>query len=737
MGELTSGAKVAPLSRRQFVVTVVSAAGGLALGVMYPGVASALPLGIEPWSPEAVPADELSAWVVIDPDETITIRIPHSEMGQGAATALPQIVAEELEVDWARIKGEFASANRNVAQNTIYGDMNTVGSRGVATSWQRLQQAGASARQRLVTAAAQQWNVPVTDCTAANGAVTHRASGRTLTYGKLAAAAAKIMLDVEPAIKTLGNFKLIGQSVPRLDTPVKLDGSAKFGIDTRLPDMVYAAVQSCPVFGGKLVSVDESAIAGRRGIIRVVRMNDAVAVVADSYWRAEQALKLLKITWDGGAAATTDSAQYRQLYRDTLNGPMVEATEETTGDAEAALGRSAKVIEALYEAPHLAHAPMEPLNATVQLKADRLDVWIGTQSALNCLRLAATASGLKPEQVFIHNTYLGGGFGRRSRNDEMVHAINVAKAMGDRPVKLVWSREQDMRSDRYRPQAAVRMRASLTADGKIDAMDSRIAVGSIQRGTQGPQAAPNGLENQAIDSFDDIPYKIPNYRINLALKNTHVPVSFWRSVGGSQNCFFFESFIDELAFAAGKDPMQFRRSMMERRDFLGVLDTLAEKSNWSAPLPAGRGRGVAICENHGSIIGQVAEVTVDAAGNVRVDRIIAAVDCYQAVNPKIVESQIEGGIIYGLSAALYGHITIKDGAVVEGNFDSYKPVTLADAPKIEVYLSLTGGGKFAGVGECGLAPTAPAVTNAIFAATRKRVRELPLKNLKLSELAQL
>jgi isoquinoline 1-oxidoreductase beta subunit len=413
---------------------------------------------------------------------------------------------------------------------------------------------------------------------------------------------------------------------------------------------------------------------------------------------------------------------------------MVEALN--TGDATAALSAAAKTYDAVYEAPHLAHATMEPLNATVQMKPDRLDVWIGTQSALNCLRLAAQTSGLKPEQVFIHNTYLGGGFGRRSRNDEMVHAIEVAKAMGDRPVKLVWSREQDMRSDRYRPQAAVRMKAALSPDGHIAAMDVRIAVGSINRSNTGTEPA-NGLENQAFDGFDDCPYKIANHHIGVMLKSTHVPVSFWRSVGGSQNCFFFESFVDELAYAAGKDPLAFRRAMIERKDFLGVIDMLAEKSDWSTRLGPGRGRGIAICENHGAISGQVAEVTVDGAGNVHVDRVVAAVDCYHAVNPKIIESQIEGGIMFGLTAALYGDITIKDGAVEQGNFDSYRIATMRDAPKVEVYLSLSGGPRIAGIGECATAPTAPAITNAIFAATQKRVRELPLKNVKLAELARL
>ena len=725
----------AAFSRRQFVVTALTASGGLALGIALSDKALAIPLATEPWSPDAVPADEISAWILIEPDETITVRIPHSEMGQGAATALPMFIAEELECDWQKIKGEFASANRNVREDTVYGDQNTVGSRGVRTAQRPMQQAGASARVRLVTAAARRWNVPVSECTVTNGVVMHAATERSLSYGRLAAEAVFITLDQEPAIKQPGEFKLIGTSVPRLDTPVKVDGSAKFGIDTVRPDMVYASIVSCPIFGGTVATIDDSAIQGRRGVIQVVRLDDAVAVVADSYWRADQALRALRITWNGGAAAGTNSAQFRQLYLDALDGPLVEAHND--GDARAVLAESAPVVDQVYEAPLLAHATMEPLNATVHLTAGRLDVWIGTQSPLRNLGTAAQEAGLRPDQVYIHNTFVGGGFGRRSRNDEMVHAIQVAKVIGDRPLKLIWSREQDMRQDRYRPQAAVRIRGSLNSDGTIRAIEARIAVGSISRSINGPDAAPQGWENQAVDGFDDTPYRIPNYHIGVVLKNTHVPVGFWRSVGGSQNCFFFESFIDELAYEAGKDPLEFRRAMMERRDFLGVIDKLKEVSNWGAPMAAGRGRGIAICENHRSIIGQVAEVTVNDAGEVRVDRIFAAVDCYHVVNPKIVESQIEGGIIFGLTAALYGEITVKDGAVEQGNFDTYPMVTLADAPDIEVYLTPTGGDQWAGVGECGLAPTAPAVTNAIFAATRKRVRRLPLKNVKLSELASL
>jgi isoquinoline 1-oxidoreductase beta subunit len=712
----------------------MSAGGGLALSFGLPGTAGALPMADEPWTSERAAANEMSAWLVIDPDETITVRLPHSEMGQGAATALPMFVAEELECDWANVKGEFASANRNYREDEIYGGMVTTGSRGLISSRESLQQAGASARVRLVAAAANRWNVPAADCAAANGAVTHRPTGRSLSFGALAADAATIEIEAEPAIKTPDQFKLVGRPLARLDTPVKVDGTAKFGIDTRLPDMVYAAVMDCPVFGGTLASVDETPIQGRRGILRVVKMPGALAVVADSYWRAEQALRMLQPVWDGGEAANTDSEQFRQLYVEALEGPMAEVQND--GDAPAALAAGENIVDVTYQVPLLAHATMEPLNATVWLRADRLDVWMGSQAPHRNLLTAAEVSGLNPEQIFIHNTYLGGGFGRRSRNDEMVYAIQVAREIGARPVKMVWSREQEIRHDRYRPQAAVRMRGAV-ADGKISAADIKIACGSIQRSLNGPQAAPNGIENQAIDGFDDCPYAIPHHRIGLMLKNTHVPVAFWRSVGGSQNVFFFESFVDELAHEAGVDPLAFRRSMTTRRDFLGVIDTLAEHSNWSQPLPAGRGRGVAICENHRAIAGHVAEVTVDDAGHVRVDRVVAAVDCYHVANPKIVEAQMESGIIYGLTAALYGEITIENGAVTQGNFDSYPMVTLRDAPEIEVHLSLSGGPQWAGVGECSTAPIAAALTNAIFAATGKRIRQLPLKNINILELAQL
>ncbi|MGB9384298.1 MAG: xanthine dehydrogenase family protein molybdopterin-binding subunit, partial [Pseudolabrys sp.] len=679
------------------------------------------------WGPESTP-NEINAFLAIDPDGSILIRSPHQEMGQGAITALPMIVAEELECDWSKVKVEYASPARNLREKNVYGEMTTVGSRGVRTSWQMLLQAGASARERLIAAAAQRWNVSPSDCEAANSKITHKATGRSFDYGALAADAANIKLDKEPAIRTPDQFKLIGKRLARLDTPLKINGSAKFAIDTKVPDMVYAAVAACPVFGGKLKSVDDAPAKGRRGILQVVKLENAVVVVADRFWRAKEALALLKPEWDVGAAGNTDSAQFAKLYRDTLDGPMVSARND--GSVDDAFGKGGKLVEAVYEAPHLAHATMEPLNATVHLQPDKLEVWLGSQTPMGTIRQAAAASGLKPEQIVIHNCFLGGGFGRRSINDEMRQAILVAKEVG-KPVKLVWTREEDMTQDRYRPQAAVRMKAALGSDGMPTAFDAKIAVGSILRST-GINKVENGIEAQAVEGFANIPYAIPNVRVGCMLKNTHVPVMFWRSVGSSQNAFFVESYIDELAQAAGQDPYKFRRTLLAgKSDFLGVLDTIAEKSDWGKPLGQGRGRGIAIHECYGSIIGQVAEVTVSQKGEVKVDRVVAAVDCGHVVNPGIVEAQIQSGVIYGLSAALYGEITVKQGRVEQGNFDEYQVVRLADTPKIEVYLALSGGKKWGGIGEPGTAATAPAVANAVFAATGTRVRSMPLKNLKL------
>jgi isoquinoline 1-oxidoreductase beta subunit len=732
------------LSRRQLIVTGSTLAGGFALGLLVPGAARAATpeLGAQYWGGDAADPREVTAWVVIGPGDSVTLRCPMAEMGQGTGSGLPMLLAEELECDWSKVKVEFASVNRNIREDGVYRDMMTAGSRGIRSSWEYVQQAGASARVRLITAAAAKWNVPVAQCEAVKGSVRHAASGRVLSYGDVAAAAAKVTLTSEPAIKSPEQFKLVGTRQPRIDTAIKSDGSAKFGIDTRQPGQLYAAIMSCPVFGGKLVSVDESAVKGRRGIVQVVKLDDAVAVVADNYWRANQALNALKIGWDGGAAAKTDSAQFRAEYLEALNGPMLTARND--GDAKKIITDSRNVIEAVYETPLLAHATMEPCNATVHLTPARLDIWMGSQSALANAKMAAEVSGLKPEQVYFHQAYLGGGFGRRTFGDELRQAIQVAKAgkIGV-PLQLLWSREQDMRADRYRPQSAARLKAVLTPDGKVEALHIESACGSIQQSTGAGR--PDGLDGTSLEGIGpSVPYtKVPNWYTGLKNKNTHVPVAYWRSVGGSQNCFYLESFIDELAHAAGKDPLEFRRSLTDRADSLSVLNKLAEVSNWGSKLPEGSGRGISLADNHGAVAGHVAEVTVDSAGAVRVNRVFAATDAYHIVNPNLVEAQMEGGVIFGMTAMLYGETTIKDGAAVQSNFDSYRMVRLADAPDVQTHLALTGGNdangkpKWGGVGECSVAPIAAAIANAIFAASGKRIRSLPFKNVKLTELTRL
>ncbi len=721
-------------SRRILMTCGLSAAGGLAIGMVLPRSAKAWAgLPALPSSPEnSAPPNEINAWLVIEPDSSVLVRMAHSELGQGTTTALAMLVAEELGCDWSKVKCEYASSNRNLRQNGVYKSQSTVGSRGLRSSVQFMQQAGASARARLVEAAARRWDVPAVACRWADGKVTHAASGRSLDYGALCQEATKITLAQEPEIKTPDQFKLVGKWTARLDTAPKLDGSAQFGIDAQVPGMVYAAVVSCPEWGGKLQSVDEAVIKDQRGVIAVVKLDDAVAVVADRYWRAKSALAKLKPVWAPGANAGVDSAQLDKAYRDALDGSMVVARKD--GDATAALlAPGAKLVEAVYEVPYLAHAPMEPLNATVDLKANRLDVWISTQSPMDVLKLAASESGVAPENVYVHNGFVGGGFGRRTKHDELVHAIAVAKAV-KKPVKLIWSREQDIRRDRYRPQAAVRFKAALNAKGQATALQGRIAVGSLLRSLGGPNAVPTGIEPMAVETIATHAYKIPSNDIGVQLKNAHVPVMFWRSVGASQNSFFIESFIDEMAHAAGQDPYLFRRAMLERPDYLAVLDTMAKKGNWGDPLAPGRGRGMAIVETYGTVTGQVAEVTVSPMGKVKVDRIVCVVDCYHAANPNTIAQQIEGGVVFGLTAALYGEITIKNGGPVQGNFDTYPMLRMAETPKIEVYLQPSGGKSWGGIGEPSVAPVAPAVCNAIFAATGKRVRKLPLKNLDLKSV---
>jgi isoquinoline 1-oxidoreductase beta subunit len=557
--------------------------------------------------------------------------------------------------------------------------------------------------------------------------VTHKPSGRTFRFGELAADAAAIKLDKEPALKRPDQYKFIGRRLARLDIPLKINGTAKYGIDLDVPGMVCAAIIKCPVFGGTVKSIDESAIAGRRGVLQVVKLSNAVAVVADRYFRALAALKTLPIEWEVGAAGATDSVQFRKAYLDALGQKGVVARHD--GDVDAAMPTAAKVIEATYDVPIITHAPMEPLNAIAHVQADRVDVWVGTQNADAALLLAAQVSGVKPENVYVHNTFSGGGFGRRLGPDEVAQAVAISKAVR-KPVKLIWTREEEMRQGRYRTQAAIRFKAGFAADGTAVALDMRNSAGSSN-----PAAVKDGLDPQTMQGLINTAYRLPNYRVVSILKNTHVPLGPWRAPGHSQNVFFMESFVDEMAYAAGKDPVAFRRELLaHRNDFQQVLDLLVEKGDWGEPMPRGRGRGVAVHESYDSIVGMIAEVTVNN-GEVKVDRVVIACDCGTVVNPRGVETQLEGGMIYGLSAALFGEVTIKNGSVEQGNFDTYPVVRLKDAPKTEVYISPTPGKRWGGIGEPGATMIQPAVTNAIFAATGKRLRSLPIRGQDLNGAA--
>jgi isoquinoline 1-oxidoreductase beta subunit len=722
---------VSTVNRREFILTALSAAGGLMIGIgTARGSADAAAISAQPWTDNEYAPHEIDAWIAIDPDDSILIRYQRSEMGQGSMTALPMMITEELQCDWSKVRIEYASANRSVREKRVYGDMFSHGSMSVRQSQKLMQQVGASARERLIAAAAARWHVPASECTAAQSVVTHRPSGRTLRYGELAAEAAKVKLAKEPAIKTPAQFTFLPRPMPRVDLVHKTDGSAKFGIDAQVPGMVFASISACPVRGGKLKSVDESVLSGVPGIVRVVKLEDAVAVVAtDSFWRAKRALSRLQPEWDVGAAGSVDSTQLSAQFRAALTDRMVVARND--GDVDKAMSGAANTFEAIYETPYLSHSPMEPMNATVNLQPDRLDVWVGTQDAEAALGAAARVSGLKPEQVHIHNAFLGGGFGRRDANDDIAQAIAIAKVV-NRPVKLIWTREEDTRQDRFRPHAVVAFKAVTGSDGMPTAWSMRVVTSSIFKSVGIPFPA-NRAEPPAVDCLESNGYDVPNTRVEVLLKDTHLPVWFYRAPGGNQHVFALEGFLDEIAAASGIDPYLMRRKLLKGKpDWLKVLDTAAEKGDWGKPLPRGSGRGIAICTFTDSLCAQVAEVTVKPDGHLKVNRVTVALDTRHMVNPQTVAEQAEGSVIFGLTAALYGKITIKDGAAVQGNFDTYRMVRLADAPRIEVHLVPSGGDIWGGAGEPAVPPVAAAVANAIFAATGRRIRTLPIVDTDLS-----
>jgi isoquinoline 1-oxidoreductase subunit beta len=713
------------LSRRSFVASVAALGGGLALGFH-------LPTGAGP-ARAAAGAAEVNAWVVVQPDDAVVIRVARSEMGQGITTALPMLVAEELECDWNKVRAEFPTADENLRRHRAWGDMSTGGSRSVRGSQEYLRKAGAAAREMLVVAAAQRWNVPAAECLAAKSIITHKPSGRTLRFGEVAEAAAKLPPPAEPKLKDPKDWTLVGTPQKRLDAMDKVTGKPIFGIDVRVPNMLYAAIVQSPVFGGTPKSYDEAKIHGLKGIRQVVPLANAVAVVADSWWQAKQAVDALPVTWDEGQNGKVSSADIAELLRGGLT-TSEAAVVRKDGDVEATLATAAKHVEAEYAAPYLAHATMEPMNCTAHVTPDRVEVWAPTQSGEGSLAAAAAAAEVPPEKVVMHKTMLGGGFGRRGAVQDFVHqAVLIAKAVGQ-PVKLLWTREEDTRHDFYRPAAMVRFTAGLDASGVPIAWRVRVTSPSIFAALF-PQRLVNGVDKFAANGFtDEMAYEVPNVEISYAMRTTHVPVGFWRSVNHSQNGFFRECFVDEMAHAAGQDPYQFRRKLLSKdATRLAVLDAAAKTAGWDKPLPQGVSRGIALVEAYGSLCAQVVEASVGDKGQIKVRRVVAALDTGHVVNPAILQSQVESGIVYGLTAALYGAITIDNGRVSQGNFDDYQMLRMAEMPTVETAL-VPRGGFWGGGGEVAVPPLAPALCNAIFAATGKRIRSLPLKDQDLSRV---
>ena len=720
------------LSRRDFIVgSATIAGGGLALGLNVPFAEEAQAQG-------AQAAAEVNVWVAIKPDDTCVIRIARSEMGQGTLTGLAQLVAEELECDWSKVTTEGVTPGRNLASKRAWGEMGTGGSRGIRTSQDYVRRGGAVARLMLLQAAADQWNVPLGELTVSNGVITHGPSQRTIRYGEVAAAAAKVTPPDAKSIKLKDpkDWRIAGKPLKRLDTADKLNGSKVYAIDVQLPGMLCAAIKDCPVFGGKLKSYDEAKIAGMPGVRKVVKVKDTgVAVVADTWWRAKRALDALPIVWDEGAGATQSSATIAEHLKEGLTATVTNGSRQN-GDAPKAIEGAAKKVEAVYSTPFLAHACMEPMNATVKLSADKAEAWVPSQNVEASLAALSEVSGIPLAKCDVHRIDLGGGFGRRGGTQDFVRqAVAIAKEFPDVPIKLIWSREEDQAHDFYRPISQCRLSAGLDADGKLTGLHVRVSGQSINA-TLNQAAIVNGRDMRQLQGFYEEPgdsqlgYTVPNLLIEYAMRNTHVPVGPWRGVNTNQNGIYMECFMDEVARAAGKDPLEFRRSLMSQHPkHLAVLNAAAEKGDWGKPLPAGVHRGIAQFMGYGSYSAAVAEVSVSPQGKLKVHRMVLALDCGHAVNPDQIAAQVEGSVAYGLTATLYGECKVKDGRMVDLNFDTYEIIRLAEMPKVETVIVSTHD-FWGGVGEPTICVVAPAVLNAIFAATGKPVRSLPLKNVK-------
>lgn len=709
------------LNRRHFIIS--TAAGAFALGMKPPGFGAAE-------AQTAATPGEVGVWAVVHPDDTVVIRIARSEMGQGTMTGLAQLVADEMDADWKHVRAEYVSPEENLARKRAWGDMSTGGSRGIRSSVDYVRKGGAAARAMLVQAAAQQWSVPAGECAAAASVITHTPTGRTLRYGEVAAAASKLPVPENVTVKDPAQWTIIGKPVKRLDTVDKLNGRQVFAIDLQLPNMLNATIAQCPVFDGKLKSFDATAVQAMPGVRYVLAVGDnAVAVVADKFFQAKTALDALKIVWDEGPSAGVSSASIAKELAEGLEAKQAGIGIKQ-GDVAAAFAGATKTIEASYGTPFLNHATLEPMNATALVDGDRVEVWVPTQNGDASLAAAAEAGGVPLAKVKVNKISLGGGFGRRGQQDYTRQAVLLAKQIPGRPIKLIWTREEDMQHGFYRPITQCKLTGSVDAQGAVTGIHMRLSGQSILAYLS-PSSIKDDTDPIMFQGMNPAEYgymAVPNLLIDMAMRNTHVPVGFWRGVNVNQNAIYMECFVDEMAVATGKDPLEFRRAMMGKNPkHLAILNAVAEKAGWGTKLPEGVYRG--ICQNcgFGSYVAAVAEVSVSAKGELKILRIVAGTDPGHVVNPDQVDAQVDGSFAYGLSALLYSEITIDKGRAVESNFDSYQVARMADMPKVETIVKPSGG-FWGGVGEPTIAVAAPAVLNAIFAATGKRIRQLPIKD---------
>ena len=715
------------ISRRAFIVGGAAVGGGLAIGFN--------PFGGPAVVRAADGSPEIGAWVVIRPDDTVVVRIARTEMGQGSLTGLAQMVAEELECNWSKVTTEYPTPGANVARKRVWGDFGTGGSRGIRTSEDYVRKGGASARIMLLQAAANGWNVPVSELSVDKGVITHQSSKRKTTYGKVAEAAAKLDVPKDPPLKNPKDWKIIGKSVKRLDTMDKITGKQVYGFDLKLPGMLNAAIKDCPIFGGTVKSVNSTAAESMAGVKKIVRVGtSAVAVVADTWWHAKTALDALQIEWDGGENAKVSSAMIAEVLKEGLSAEQAFVHNQN-GDAKTAIAGAAKKIEAVYAYPFQNHACMEPMNATALYTADRCEVWTPTQNGEAALAAAAEASGLPVSKCDVQKMLCGGGFGRRGRSDYVTQAVLIAKEMPGTPIKLLWSREEDMLHGSYHPVMQAKLSGGLDASGNLVGMQIRLSGQSIIAAVF-PKNLVNGKDALAFQGFwptgeHSLEYDIPNLTIDHAMRNTHVPPGFWRGVNINQNAIFLECFMDELAEAAGQDALEFRRKLMAKHPkSLAVLNAVAEKGGWGKPAAPGVHRGLSHFRAFASYVAACAEVSVKD-NKVKVHRIVAATDTGYAVNPAQIERQICGSFVYGLSALFDQECTVKDGAIEQTNFHHYQSMHIAQMPKVESII-MPSGGFWGGVGEPTICVAAPAVLNAIYRATGKRLRSFPLKNAGLT-----